>query len=215
MQNRSRAGLAQLTMVGTIGICLGLIAGFMFMSVVDTVSLTLTILQSIKLISQAAPLFQVLERRAGPQVQDKQLPGSTASLTGMCQNLGWPLQRFLVTLQSFLLSFPAIRPEQLASVPARTLRFVGRTVKHDQPKILPALKPVSHRKTFDLGCQCCAEDQADATSEKLTAKADSNVLPVALTDSSMGTASASKGRSIHTLCTSNGSPYLNYQTRIM
>jgi len=89
MQNRlrSRAGLAQLTMVGTIGICLGLIAGFMFMSVVDTVSVTPTTLQSIKLISQTrftAPLSQVLEHRAGPQVQDKQLPGSTASLAGMC-----------------------------------------------------------------------------------------------------------------------------------
>lgn len=89
---RSRAGLAQLTMVGTIGICLGLIAGFMFMSVVDTVSVTpsLTTLQSIKLISQTrftAPLSQVLERRAGPQMQDKQLPGSTASLTGMCLGL--------------------------------------------------------------------------------------------------------------------------------
>lgn len=49
---RSRAGLAQLTMVGTIGICLGLIAGFMFMSVVDTVSVTtsMTTPQSIKLI---------------------------------------------------------------------------------------------------------------------------------------------------------------------
>ncbi len=49
---RSRAGLAQLTMVATIGICLGVIAGFMFMSVVDTVSVTpsLATLQSIKLI---------------------------------------------------------------------------------------------------------------------------------------------------------------------
>ena len=59
------------------------------MSVVDTVSVTpsLTTLQSIKLISQTrftAPLSQVLERRAGPQMQDKQLPGSAASLTGMC-----------------------------------------------------------------------------------------------------------------------------------
>ena len=86
---RSRAGLAQLTMVATIGICLGVIAGFMFMSVVDTVSVTpsLTTLQSIRLFSQiqfSAPLSQVLEDRASPQVQDKQLPGSTASLTGMC-----------------------------------------------------------------------------------------------------------------------------------
>lgn len=32
---------------------------------------------------------------------------------------------------------------------------------------------------------------------------------------SVGGVSAPKGRSIHTLCTSNGSPYLNYQTRIM
>jgi len=60
-----------------------------------------------------------------------------------------------------------------------------------------------------------AEDQADMTSEGLTVKADNKVLAVALTDSSVGAASASKGRSIHTLCTSNGSPYLNYQTRIM
>lgn len=36
---RSRAALAQLTTVVVVGICLGLIAGFMFMSVVDTVSL--------------------------------------------------------------------------------------------------------------------------------------------------------------------------------
>ena len=88
---RSRAGLAQLTMIGTIGICLGLIAGFMFMSVVDTVSVTPTIttLQSIKLSQTpfTAPLSQVLERKAGPQVQDKQLPGSTTSLTGMCLGL--------------------------------------------------------------------------------------------------------------------------------
>lgn len=87
---RSRAGLAQLTMIGTIGICLGLIAGFMFMSVVDTVSVTptLTTLQSTKLSQTrvTALVSQVLERRAGPQVQDKQLPGST-SLTGMCLGL--------------------------------------------------------------------------------------------------------------------------------
>ena len=31
--------MAQLTTVAIVGICLGLIAGFMFMSVVDTVSL--------------------------------------------------------------------------------------------------------------------------------------------------------------------------------
>ncbi|DBA81022.1 TPA: hypothetical protein ACH3X2_007228 [Trebouxia sp. C0005] len=87
-----------------------------------------------------APLSQVLEHRASPRLHDKQLPGSTASLT---------------------------------------------------------------------------DQQADTTSEQLTVTADGKVLPVALTDSSMGAASASKGRSIHTLCTSNGSPYLNYQTRIM
>lgn len=36
---RSRAALAPLTTVAVVGICLGLIAGFMFMSVVDTVRL--------------------------------------------------------------------------------------------------------------------------------------------------------------------------------
>jgi len=95
------------------------------------------------------------------------------------------------------------------------LLFVEKTVKHGLHKTLSALKPVSHKMSFNLWCQCCAEDQTDMTSEKLTAEADSKVLPVALTDSNVGAASESKGRSIHTLCTSNGSPYLNYQTRIM
>ncbi len=130
-----------------------------------------------------------------------------------CQSLGWPLQSLLVTLQSFSLSFLAVRPGQSASVPARTLLFVERTVKHGQnPSCIEACYS---QKMFHLKCQCYAEDQADMTSEKLTGKADNKVLPVALTASNMGAASASKGRSIHTLCTSNGSPYLNYQTRIM
>lgn len=40
----------------------------------------------------SAPLSQVLERRASPQVQDKQLPGSTASLTGMSLGLNGNVQ---------------------------------------------------------------------------------------------------------------------------
>ena len=132
-----------------------------------------------------------------------------------CQILGWPLQKFLVTSQSFSLSFLAVRYEQSAPIPTRTLLFIEKTIEHCLHRTLTALKPFSREMSCNLWCQCCAEDQADMPKDKLTVKADDKVLPVALTDSSMGAASASKGRSIHTLCTSNGSPYLNYQTRIM
>ncbi|KAL3161193.1 hypothetical protein ABBQ38_009560 [Trebouxia sp. C0009 RCD-2024] len=103
-------GVAQLTTLAVVGVGLGLIAGFMFMSVVDT----------------------VLQRRAGYPVQDRQLPGSEFSLTEASD-----ADKFGVT----------------------------------------------------------------ATNAGL-AIASNGAYP-------------HSGSSIHTLCTSNGSPYLNYQTRIM
>ena len=59
-----------------------------------------------------------------------------------------------------------------------------------------------------------AVKQLDLANDKTAVKSLSKVMPVA-SNSSLSATSATSGRTIHTLCTSNGSPYLNYQTRIM
>lgn len=109
---RSRVGVAQLTSLAVVGVGIGLIAGFMFMSLVDT----------------------VLQHRAGYPVQDRELPGS---LSG---------------------DFNALTDKGSVQATDKTL---------------------------------------------------------ARTNSTSSTASSASSSAIHTLCTSNGSPYLNYQTRIM
>ena len=157
---RGRVGVAQLASVAVVGVGLGLILGFMFMSVVDTVRHEALCTCNDKLSIDMLGWLQLLQHRAGYPVQDRQLPGSEPSMPGKQQCITTCIQ---------------------------------------QPLLLESAMHVAEAAgavTDDFGVQASDKDLTKS-------------------NSTTNGAFPRSGSTIHTLCTSNGSPYLNYQTRIM
>lgn len=158
---RGRVGVAQLASLAVVGVALGLILGFMFMSVVDTVS------------------HEALSR-IRPTSSDK-----LRHVKDECSSFSTELD-----IQSRIGSFQAACQASSSASPSA----------YNSLLLLESAMHVA--EASDAGTD---EFSLQASDKDITIKSNPDT----------NDAFPLSGSTIHTLCTSNGSPYLNYQTRIM